>query len=235
MTIGAVILCGGTSRRMGGGDKTALALGEHSVLAHLLLDLPDEWEVICVGEPRPVPRQVHWTREDPPLAGPVEGLAAGVTALNDLLPKPDVVVALAGDQPFAGPAARACVAALLGPHHNGAHTADPTPRSQDVTAGQETEQGAKPTLGDRYTPPGGSMRVVDGVVARQQDGRPQLLLGAYRRDALTRAVTAASPGAGVYATLGALVVEVLPAAAEHTRDIDTPHDLAAAREITERA
>lgn len=107
--IAAVVLCGGTSKRMGGVDKTAADLAGRTVLDTLLDSLPADWAVICVGEARDVNRDVAWAREDPPLGGPVAGLAAGVAAAPA---DADVIVALAGDQPFAGSTGRSCAAAL---------------------------------------------------------------------------------------------------------------------------
>jgi molybdopterin-guanine dinucleotide biosynthesis protein A len=103
-----VVLAGGTARRMGGGDKTALDLGAgQSVLGHLVGGLERTVPVVVVGPERALERSVRWTHEDPPGAGPLAGLAAGLAA--DLaagfaaLPEPesDWVVVLAGDQPFA--------------------------------------------------------------------------------------------------------------------------------------
>ncbi|GAB49915.1 molybdenum cofactor guanylyltransferase [Mobilicoccus pelagius] len=104
----AVVLCGGTSARMGGGDKTASPLGGGSVLEALLTDLPREWSVVCVGEERPVCREVAWARERPALGGPVAGLAAGLVLVDT-----PIVAVLAGDQPFAADAARRTVVALV--------------------------------------------------------------------------------------------------------------------------
>lgn len=98
--VGVIVLCGGTSRRMGGTDKTALPLGEHTVLDHLLDELPAHWPVVCVGVERPTRRTVAWTREEPPGGGPVAGIAAGLEHVTT-----GIVAVLAGDQPFAGPAA----------------------------------------------------------------------------------------------------------------------------------
>lgn len=113
--VAAIILCGGTARRFGGQDKTAAPLGQSTVLDHLLCALPAHWLLVCVGLPRPVARAVTWTRENPPLGGPVAGIAAGLGALAGpegmgALAGPeglglDAVVVLAGDQPFAGEAA----------------------------------------------------------------------------------------------------------------------------------
>ncbi|GAB97321.1 molybdopterin-guanine dinucleotide biosynthesis protein A [Kineosphaera limosa] len=107
-SVGVLVLCGGTSARLGGADKTARRLGRGTVLDHLLADLPADWPVVCVGEPRPVAEsvawRVTWTREQPALGGPVAGIAAGLGALADQRPEAafEVVVVLAGDQPFAG-------------------------------------------------------------------------------------------------------------------------------------
>lgn len=110
---GVVVLAGGTSARMGGGDKTGLDVGGLPILARLLRELPPVPTVVVAPAPaRPLPDElahVRWTREDPPGGGPAAGLAAGVTALPTGL---DVVVALAGDQPFAAGAVPRLVAAL---------------------------------------------------------------------------------------------------------------------------
>lgn len=103
----AVVLCGGTSVRMGGRDKTAAAMGAVTVLDHILDHLPEGWEVVCVGVERPTTRRVTWTREEPPLGGPAAGIATGAG-----LAQTAVTVVVAGDQPFAADAAQALVAAL---------------------------------------------------------------------------------------------------------------------------
>lgn len=107
MSAHVVVLCGGTSRRFRSGDKTAAALAGTTVLDRLLTDLPPDWPVTCVGEARPTQRDVRWCRENPPLGGPVAGIAAGLEGVT--LP---VVVVLAGDQPFAGGLVSSLVAAL---------------------------------------------------------------------------------------------------------------------------
>ncbi|MCH8614236.1 molybdenum cofactor guanylyltransferase [Arsenicicoccus dermatophilus] len=102
-----VVLCGGTSERMGGQDKTAATLDDTTVLDHLLGRLPAGWEVVCVGQERPTTRPVGWTREEPPLGGPAAGIAAGAA-----LSTTPVTVVIAGDLPFAGEAAELVVAAF---------------------------------------------------------------------------------------------------------------------------
>ena len=128
-----VVLCGGTSRRLGGGDKTREPLGGSTVLDHLLDGLPD-WPVVCVGESRETVRPVAWTREDPPGGGPVAALAAALPLVAG-----DVVVALAGDMPFAGAAVRGLVAAVrAAPVLDAALAADGSGRAQPLLAAYRT-------------------------------------------------------------------------------------------------
>lgn len=189
--VAAIVLCGGTSRRFGGIDKTNQPFGAATVLDHLLTQLPAEWPVACVGEPRevvrPVGRALVWTREEPIFAGPVAGIAAGLAAHTADMP---IVVVLAGDQPFAGEVALDLVTAL--------RTADPS---------------------------------IDGVAAQQGDGRPQLLLAAYRRNPLTALLTGDLTDAGVYRTLAPLRLASVPVQARATLDVDAPADLERARDV----
>ncbi len=94
----AVVLAGGASRRMGGGDKTTLALGGVSLLDRTLEAVVDAEQTIVVGVPRPARREVRWTLEQPPGGGPAAALASGLS----LVAAPLVVV-LAGDLPFITP------------------------------------------------------------------------------------------------------------------------------------
>lgn len=183
LPVAAVVLCGGTSRRFGGVDKTRQLLGGRTVLDTLLDALPAAWPVTCVGVARPTTRRVAWAREDPPLGGPAAGIAAGLTAI----PTTEYVVVLAGDQPHAGPAA---------------------PLVADALAAQA---------------PG-----VDGVAARGADGRPALLLAAYRRDPLRAALAGDVRDQGVYRTLARLRIEVVDVPEAQALDVDTPADLSRA-------
>jgi molybdopterin-guanine dinucleotide biosynthesis protein A len=100
-----VVLAGGTSRRMGGGDKTALDLGAgRSVLGHLVRALGPSVPLVIVGPPRALEREAVWARESPVGGGPLAGLTAGLAALDTQPGSADWVVALAGDQPFAAEA-----------------------------------------------------------------------------------------------------------------------------------
>ncbi|WP_050347636.1 molybdenum cofactor guanylyltransferase [Arsenicicoccus sp. oral taxon 190] len=131
----AVVLCGGTSVRMGGTDKTSAQLGGTTVLDLLLDHLPQEWTVVCVGTERPTSRPVTWTREDPPLGGPAAGIATGAA-----LSENPVTVVVAGDQPFAGDAAQPLVQALAaaGPGVQAVALIDDTGRLQPLLAAYDT-------------------------------------------------------------------------------------------------
>ncbi|RMI09143.1 ATP-binding cassette domain-containing protein, partial [Cellulomonas triticagri] len=81
--VAAVVLAGGTARRLGGVDKTALDVGGRAVLDRLLTGLrPSVPDVVLVADPgtatSPWPRRV---REDPPGSGPAAALAAGARAV----------------------------------------------------------------------------------------------------------------------------------------------------------
>jgi len=109
--VGVVIPAGGTARRLGGVPKPALQVGDRSIVARLVADLR-EFPLVVVG-PRPADVvtagvDVTWCTEDPPGGGPAAALAAGLVHLTTV----DVVVAIAGDQPFAASAVPRLIDAL---------------------------------------------------------------------------------------------------------------------------
>lgn len=91
----AVVLAGGTGRRLGGADKPGLLVGGATLLDRVLGAVDDAGTVVVVGPPRPTVRPVVWAREDPPGGGPAAALAAGLARVQA-----DVVVVLAADLPF---------------------------------------------------------------------------------------------------------------------------------------
>lgn len=97
-TFDAVVLSGGSSRRMGGGDKTALPVGGVSLLDRALLAVADARQTVVVGVERATVAPVRWAREDPPGGGPAAALACGLRLVASPL-----VVVLAGDLPFVTP------------------------------------------------------------------------------------------------------------------------------------
>lgn len=82
----AVILAGGTGRRLGGVDKARLEVGGVPLLARMLAAVTRARQVVVVAPPASVtamslPDRVRVTMEDPPGGGPVAGLVAGMSRL----------------------------------------------------------------------------------------------------------------------------------------------------------
>lgn len=127
-----VVLAGGTSRRLGGVDKTALPVDGRTVLRRLvdgIAPLP----LVVVGPRQDVGRDVLWTREHPPLGGPYAAAAAGAAAGLTTHPTAEVLVLLAGDQPFAAAAVPTLLAALRdAPEADAALAAGPDGRPQPL-------------------------------------------------------------------------------------------------------
>lgn len=103
MKIAGVVLAGGRSSRMGGGDKTLLPLGPHTVIEEAITRLRPQVDRIAInanGDPArfarlrlPVLTDAFGTY-DGPLAGILTGLIWAQT--NDA----DALVTVAGDTPF---------------------------------------------------------------------------------------------------------------------------------------
>ena len=128
-----IVLCGGTSRRLGGVDKTRESLAGTTVLDHLLDDLPPGWPVVCVGEMRPTTRSVQWCRESPAGGGPVAGIAAALEH-RDVL-SAEICVVVGGDMPFAAVALPTLVDALNdAPGLDAVLASDPDGRTQPLLA-----------------------------------------------------------------------------------------------------
>ncbi|MFI8995548.1 NTP transferase domain-containing protein [Streptomyces sp. NPDC053542] len=90
-----IVLAGGAARRLGGADKPALAVGGRSLLDRVLAACPGAARTVVVGPERPTARPVVTTREDPPGAGPVAALDAGLRHTTA-----DTVLVLSADLPF---------------------------------------------------------------------------------------------------------------------------------------
>ena len=130
-----IVLCGGTSRRMAGRDKTRELLTGTTVLDHLLNDLPSSWAVVCVGDERATTRSVRWCRESPAGGGPVAGIAAGLEAVDD-----KICVVIGGDMPFAAAALPTLVDTLTAqPGLDAVLASDPDGRTQPLLAAYRCE------------------------------------------------------------------------------------------------
>ncbi|TDB85875.1 molybdenum cofactor guanylyltransferase [Actinomadura sp. KC216] len=98
MPFDAVLLAGGRARRFGA-DKPAAALGGRTLLEWAAGAASGASQVIVVGPPRDVLPGAVVVREDPPGAGPVPALRAGLARVR----APWLAV-LAADLPFLRPA-----------------------------------------------------------------------------------------------------------------------------------
>ena len=106
----AIVLAGGASRRLGT-DKPEQRIGGRRLLDVALAAVAAADAIVVVGPPRDVPTGVTVVRENPPGAGPVAALAAGLAALPD--DAADVVV-LAADLPDITASAVAALATTRG-------------------------------------------------------------------------------------------------------------------------
>ncbi|MFJ6797587.1 NTP transferase domain-containing protein [Streptomyces sp. NPDC091268] len=132
MSYDAVVLAGGAARRLGGADKPALRVGTRTLLDRVLDACADARTTVVVGTRRATARPVRWTREDPPGAGPVAALDAGLRRTT----APQVLV-LSADLPFLD---AATVRALLdAPGPEGAMLCDRTGRDQPLVAAYRAE------------------------------------------------------------------------------------------------
>lgn len=117
MRLGAVVLCGGESRRMGR-SKAWLSFGPERMLqrvVRLVGAVEGMGPVAVVAAPGqdlpPQPHSVTIVRDPVSGRGPLQGLAAGFAALPDSV---DLVYATATDVPFLQPAWVERLAALIG-------------------------------------------------------------------------------------------------------------------------
>ena len=98
MDFDAVVLAGGRASRLGGTDKAALDVAGETLLDRALAAVSGARRIVVVGDERPTPRPVLWTRERPAYGGPVAATYAGLDALGLGTPG-DRVVVLAVDMP----------------------------------------------------------------------------------------------------------------------------------------
>ena len=91
----AIVLAGGAARRLGGADKPGLRVGGRALLDRVLGACADAGTTVVVADPRPTARPVRWAREEPPGAGPVAALDAGLRHTTA-----EAVVVLSADLPF---------------------------------------------------------------------------------------------------------------------------------------
>lgn len=104
MRAAGIILAGGLSRRLGGGDKTLLPLGRGTVLDEVVARLSPQMDALALnanGDPRRFDRFGLPVLADTVegFAGPLAGVLAGmIWAAQDI--DPEALVTVAGDTPF---------------------------------------------------------------------------------------------------------------------------------------
>ena len=123
----AIVLAGGTARRLGGTPKHAIVVDGQTLLARTLAAVADAAHIVVVGDEslRPLVCDGTVVREDPPLAGPAAGIGAALPHVTA-----DLVVVLACDHPYVGDAIGPLLGAL-GP--DGAIAIDAEGRRQNLT------------------------------------------------------------------------------------------------------
>ncbi|GHG46573.1 molybdenum cofactor guanylyltransferase [Flavimobilis marinus] len=130
-TFDAVVLAGGTGRRLGGASKPDVQLEGRRLLDHALDATRGAAAVVVVApETVAVPPEVRRTLESPPLGGPAAGIAAGLAALGVAREPAPLVLVLACDVPRAASAVPALVTATVGSMADGACLVDPAGRRQ---------------------------------------------------------------------------------------------------------
>ncbi|MEU1178875.1 NTP transferase domain-containing protein [Streptomyces sp. NPDC005820] len=130
----AVVLAGGGARRLGGADKPGVRVGGRALLDRVLAACADARTTVVVADPRPTARPVRWAREDPPGAGPVAALDAGLRRTTA-----DDVLVLSADLPFlAAGTVRRLLAALRAGTAEGALLTDADGRDQPLVAAYRT-------------------------------------------------------------------------------------------------
>jgi molybdopterin-guanine dinucleotide biosynthesis protein A len=126
----AIVVAGGSARRLGGIDKPGVRIGRTSLLDLVLLALDGAGRIVVVGPTRATAVSVRWCREEPPGGGPVAALAAGFVHT-----RADIVLILAADLPGIAPAVPAlCSALSRDPHAAAAQLVDPAGRANHLAA-----------------------------------------------------------------------------------------------------
>lgn len=93
----AVVLAGGRARRFDGVDKLALPVAGRTLLDRTLDAATAADPIVVVGPRRRTSTRVRWVREDPPGAGPLAAIEAG---LREVPAGSSLVAVVAGDHAY---------------------------------------------------------------------------------------------------------------------------------------
>lgn len=234
-----IVLAGGTGRRLGGACKPDVLVAGRRMLDHVLdgvaglrgRGLPAGRVVVVAPQQVALPDGVLRALEDPPLGGPVAGVAAGLGALGLLGPRTGSgsrtrYVAGADSTAVSGASAPGAEGAGVG---TGTGPAAPGPAVALLTCDAPGSWRALPGLLDALARAGAG---TDGVCVRTAGagGYVQYLLGVYRPAPLAAGV---APGGvplrdvSVRRALAVLSLRTLtPADTWILRDLDTWEDVA---------
>jgi molybdopterin-guanine dinucleotide biosynthesis protein A len=129
----AIVLAGGTARRLGGVPKHTIEVEGRTLLERSLEAVAEARRIIVVGdeELKPLVGQATVVRENPPLAGPAAGIGAGLDHVTA-----GRVVVLACDHPFV---ADAIPPLLAGARGVGNIAVDADGRRQNLLFAVETD------------------------------------------------------------------------------------------------
>jgi molybdopterin-guanine dinucleotide biosynthesis protein A len=129
----AIVLAGGTNRRLGGSPKHAIVVEGQTLLARTLAAVKDAARIIVVGDDGLIPLvgDAMVVREDPPLAGPAAGIGAALPHVTS-----GRVIVLACDHPYV---ADAIAPLLAGAGPDGAIAVDREGRRQNLTLVARTD------------------------------------------------------------------------------------------------
>lgn len=207
----AIVLAGGTARRLDGVSKPDIEFGGRRLLDHALAATSGAREVVVVApDPVRVPEGVRRTLEDPPHGGPVAGIAAGLAVLDaGARPAEDV------PEPGSAPGTRDPMADST---RDGASWV--LVLACDVPFAAE----AVPRLLDAVA----TDAEVDGACLRDSSGYLQWLVGVYRAGSLRASLTGLggrTRGASVKALVAPLTVVSVAATGREALDVDTWEDL----------
>jgi molybdopterin-guanine dinucleotide biosynthesis protein A len=123
----AIVLAGGTARRLGGSQKHAIVVDGETLLARTLAAVADATHTVVVGDDglKPLVGDADVVREDPPLAGPAAGIGAALAHVTA-----ERVIVLACDHPYVADAVLPLLSAEGG---DGAIAIDSDGRRQNLT------------------------------------------------------------------------------------------------------
>jgi len=143
----AIVLAGGTAKRLGGVPKHSIVVDGKTLLERTLAAVSDAARIVVVGDDllRPLVGDATLVREEPPLSGPAAGIGAALPHVTA-----GRVIVLACDQPYVADAIRPLLDA---DGLDGVIAIDAEGRRQNLTFvaradALRTAVGRQPTLAD---------------------------------------------------------------------------------------